>query len=205
MAPVATKNGSKASEETIEIVRPRITRLRIAIRGTSPLICHRWTEKAKKEMLDKHMNKPQKAKEAKDPERDFEGSLYRLEDGSGYGFPAVAFKSAAVRAGKQVGLVMVDLRTWFHVRGELVRIDGEPRPREDMVRLNGTKPDIRYRGEFPEWSTTVEVEVNESKLSVDQLVSLFDGAGFGVGVGEWRPERDGQYGRFEVTGVERIS
>jgi hypothetical protein len=27
---------------------------------------------------------------------------------------------------------------------------------------------------------------------------MLEAAGYGVGVGEWRPERDGVFGRFEV-------
>lgn len=192
----ATQNGSGS---VLEIPRPSILHVGVEVEGISPLICHRWSDKARKQMLDKQMKKATKGHDAKDPQKDYEESLYLL-DGGGYGFPSVAFKAAAIRAGKQVGLVMADLRTHFHVRGELVPIKGEPEMREDMVRIQQTS-DIRYRGQFPEWSATIPVELDETKLSVEQLVSLFAGAGFGVGVGEWRPEKNGQFGRFSVTGV----
>ncbi len=194
---VSTSNGSG----TITIPKPNILRVNINVEGISPLICHRWSDKAKKQMLDKQMKKASKSREAKDPEQDYRDSLYRLPDEDGYGFPAVAFKAAAVRAAKQVGLPMTDVRTWFHVVGELVKIEGEPEMREDMVRIQQTT-DIRYRGQFPEWTAKVPIDLDESKLSIEQLVSLFAGAGFGVGVGEWRPEKDGQYGRFEVREVQ---
>lgn len=58
--------------------------------------CHAWSEKAKRQMLDKQMKKAQSAKEAKSPEQDYHDSLYHLE-GGGYGFPAVAFKAAGGR------------------------------------------------------------------------------------------------------------
>ena len=186
---------------TITVPKPSIVSLTINVTGLSPLICHRWSEKAKKQMLDKQMKKASKAKEAKDPEQDFEDSLYRTEDG-GYGFPAVAFKAAAVRAGTYAEMHMTFLRGAFHVSGELVPIVGEPTPREDMVRLGGKTADIRYRGEFQKWSASVPVELNSSVLSVEQLTNLFTIAGFSVGVGEWRPEKNGQYGRFEVESVE---
>lgn len=74
--------------------------------------------------------------------------------------------------------------------------------REDMVRLPSRVADIRYRGQFRDWSATVPLRVNTSVLSLEQIANLFVVAGFAVGVGEWRPERNGQYGTFEVGQIE---
>lgn len=175
-----------------------IQSLQLGLRGVSPLICHAWSEKAKRQMLDKQTKKASTGKEAKDPEADYRGSLYPHPDG-GYGFPCVAFKAAAVRAGTYSDQKMTFLRGAFHVVGEFAKIDGEPRPREDMVRVGMGTADIRYRAEFPEWAVTLDLRLNVRALSVDQVVNLFRIAGFSVGVGEWRPERDGSYGMFEVA------
>lgn len=185
---------------TIQLPELALKHLGIHIVGTSPLICHKWSEKAKRQMLDKQLGRAKTGKEPKNPEEDFESSLYRLEDGT-FGFPSVAFKAAAVRAGTYADLKMTFLRGAFHVLGELVPIDGAPKPREDMVRVGMGTADIRYRGEFIDWEAVVPVDLNERALSVEQLVNLFRIAGFAVGVGEWRPEKDGQYGRFEVREV----
>lgn len=189
-----------ATPTTITLPELSKTRLGIDIVGTSSLITHKWSEKAKKEMLDKQMGKAKTGKTPKNPEQDFEEALYRTENG-GYGFPSVAFKAAAVRAGTYADLKMTFLRGAFHVLGELVEIVGEPKPREDMVRVGMGTADIRYRPEFIDWTATVPVVLNERALSVEQLVNLFRIAGFSVGVGEWRPEKDGQHGCFDVTGV----
>ena len=186
--------------QVITLVPPKVETVHIEVVGTASLICHRWSEKAKKMMLDKQTKRATGAKQVKDPQKDFEDSLYRHPDG-GYGFPSVAFKAAAVRAGTYSDMKMTFLRGAFHVTGELVPIDGEPTMREDMVRLQGTTADVRFRGEFKEWSATVPLQVNTSVLSIEQLANLFVIAGFAVGVGEWRPERNGQYGRFEVGGI----
>lgn len=173
-------------------------RITIEIEGISPLIVHAWSEKAKKMILDKQMKLNTKGKEAKDPKQDYEDSLYRTDDG-GYGFPVIAFKAAAVRAGTDLGYKMTDLRRAFHIEGSLVRLVGEPRMREDMVRISGGTADIRYRGEFPEWAAQLVVDFKPTAISREQLVALFDEAGFSVGVGEWRPERSGSFGRFRVV------
>ena len=174
--------------------------------GDTPLICHAWSAKAKKEMLDKQMGKARGKKEPKDPQRDYEEAFYRLPDGTP-GFPTIAFKAAAVGASRQVeGLTMVFLRGAFHTVGELAAIEGEPRMREDMVRLGGPSnpADLRYRPEFPEWAATLSIRLNAAALTIEQLVHLFNQAGFSVGVGEWRPERDGMYGMFHVQGINEV-
>lgn len=184
----------------IEVPKININHMELVLIGDSPLISHRWSEKARKQMLDKQMKKAKTAKEAKDPERDFRESLYDHPDG-GYGFPCVAFKNAAVGACRfSDGIKMTEARGAFHVVGELAKIEGhEPTMREDMVRVGMGTADIRYRGQFEKWSVRLFIDYNRDALSPEQIVNLFNLAGFGVGVGEWRPEKDGSYGRFHVA------
>lgn len=183
----------------IAIPQIAIKELQLTLIGDSPLICHKWSDKAKQMMLDKQTGKAIQKKAPKDPEQDYKDSLYDHPDG-GYGFPSVGFKAAAVSACRSVeGIKMTEARAAFHVPGELIKIEGEPRPREDMVRIGMGTADIRYRGEFPDWRAKVTVRYNEAVLTPSQIVNLFNVAGFGVGVGEWRPEKDGSYGMFHVA------
>ena len=190
----------KNTEEVVELKSIRIERINLEIEGDSSLIVHAWSAKAKKEMLDKQMKKAKTAKDAKDPQRDYEEAFYRLPDGKP-GFPTIAFKQAAVSAGGRFsdGLKMTELRGAFFIDGELAEINGEPSMREDMVRVGMGTADIRYRPEFKAWKVTLPIKYNADKISLEQLVNLFNLAGFGVGVGEWRPEKDGQYGMFHVV------
>jgi hypothetical protein len=184
--------------ETITLPRLSLQVFTMRLVGDSPLICHAWSAKAKKQMLDAQMKKARQAKEAKDPEQDVRDSLYPHPAG-GYGFPAVAFKNAAVDACSSIaGISKVEARGAFHIVGDLVQIEGKPSPREDMVRVGMGTADIRYRGEFREWSTSITVRHNTNVLSVEQIANLFNTAGFAVGVGEWRPQRDGSFGMFHV-------
>jgi hypothetical protein len=188
-----------------------IRTVEIRLVGDSPLICHAWSDKAKKLMLDKQMKKAKSGKEAKDPWRDFCDSMYWLTERpespdaddittARFGFPVVAFKAAAVGACRFVdGVKMTEARGAFHIIGEMTEIEGTPEIREDMVRVGMGTADIRYRGEFKEWATTLTVRYNGTALSTEQIVNLFNTAGFGVGVGEWRPEKNGSYGMFHVS------
>ena len=190
----------REESQEVKLTGLAIDGLRLRLIGTSPLIVHKWSEKAKKQMLDKQMKRASQGKAAKDPDQDYRESLYIRDDGT-YGFPAVAFKAAAVRAGTYCEMKMVFLRGAFHVEGDLVHVEGEPQRREDMVRVGMGTADIRYRPEFPKWATELDVSYNSRALAAEQIVNLFEIAGFAVGVGEWRPEKDGQFGRFRVEAI----
>lgn len=188
-----------AATASISVPAPDIQTAVFRLVGTAPLICHAWSHKAKAAMLAKQMKRAAPAKAAKDPEQDFLDSLYPMPDGDGYGFPAIAFKAAMVRAGTYLDLKMTFLRGAFHVPGELVRIEGTPEPREDMVRVGMGTADIRYRGEFMPWAVDLPVSFNANVISHEQIANLLVTAGFSVGVGEWRPEKNGSYGMWELA------
>lgn len=175
----------------------RIIRIRIV--GDSALIVHRWSEKAKRLMLEKQMGIASAGREHKDPEQDYMDSIYYCINAKP-GFPTIAFKNAAVTACTSLGksVTKVAARQAFHVLGEMAEITGSHRRREDMVRVGMGTADIRFRAEFPEWEVQLDIQYNARVLSAEQVINLFNTAGFAVGVGEWRPERDGSFGRFHV-------
>lgn len=198
-----------ASAVSVELPPLNLQRIEVTLVGDTPFIMHKWSEKAKKEMLDKQMKKAKAAKAAKDPQRDFEESIYVIgkhKDRQLYGFPVVAFKSSAVTACTSIGgITKVQARQAFRILGEFAYIEGaEPRMREDMVRVGMGTADIRYRGEFWPWWTTLAISHNANVMSAEQILNMLNTAGFGVGVGEWRPEKDGQYGCFHVADPDDI-
>lgn len=202
-----------ASKTTgIELPPLAIQTLKVRLIGDSPLIVHAWSPKALKQMADKQQKKATAGREAKDPWADFCGSMYWLSDrpekpteddvvNAKFGFPAIAFKAAAVTACTSISsITKVAARQAFHVEGEFVEIVGPPPSmREDVCRVGMGTADLRYRGEFSPWSVELIVKFNGGLMSAEQVINLFETAGFAVGVGEWRPERDGSNGRFHVA------
>lgn len=188
------------ANKVVEIARLETRQLELILIGDSPLISHAWSEKAKKTMRDKQMKKATGGREAKDPEQEFQNSLHHMP-GGGHGFPAIGFKASGVTAVTSLAsMTKVAARQAFHINGDLIRIEGAPpRMREDMVRVGMGLADLRYRGEFWPWFVRLPVSYNTKMFSIEQIVNLFNTAGFAVGVGEWRPERDGQFGRFHVA------
>lgn len=206
----------QAAQTTIELPPLNIQRIDVPIIGDGGLICHAWSKKAREEMLAKQMKKASAGRAAKDPWRDFCESLYWLDgmpadpqpedvEAGRFGFPAVAFKAAAITAVTTIGaLTKVAARQAFHIAGEFVPLIGPPPSmREDMARVGMGTADIRFRGEFKPWGAILPIEFNANVFSAEQVVNLIHAGGFGVGVGDWRPEKDGVSGRFHVgTGAE---
>jgi hypothetical protein len=185
------------------INRPNIQKITVPIVGTSPLIMHKFSEKAKKQMLDKQMKKAAKKTAARDPQQEFKDSIYRNAKGK-VAFPANAVKQAIVSAARSVdGLPMTVLRASVFVKGDeadLIPVKHkELRMREDTVKIGQGTTDLRFRGEVLGWTMDLPIEYNADVISAEQVLNLLQIAGFSNGLGEWRPERNGNYGTFTLA------
>jgi len=83
---------------------------------------------------------------------------------------------------------------------ETGEIHSFPRQREDVVRLAGASrsADLRYRPEFIGWRANLFVTYVQSCISRNSVINMINAGGMGVGVGEWRPERRGEFGTYVV-------
>jgi hypothetical protein len=88
----------------------------------------------------------------------------------------------------------------------LVEIVGEPEFREDVVRLGGPSrsADLRFRPMFPEWECVLSVTYIKSSIDRNSILSLIDAGGMCVGVGEWRPEKRGEFGTYAIDHTKEI-
>ena len=214
---------TKKTDAVVAEIRPLdIKTVTIRIVGDSPLIVHAWSEKAKRMMLEQQMKTTKtKAKEARDPYDDFIQSLYWLtdkpaestpeafekaiNDGAKFGFPVTAVKQSANSAAYRLNWVknQMELRSAYFLEsefGDMFEIQGcVPEMREDMVRIGMGSADLRYRAEFKNWSAEMTLKYNASgNISLEQILNCINAGGFAVGLGEWRPERDGDFGRYHI-------
>ena len=97
----------------------------------------------------------------------------------------------------------IDIVPNVYRREQLVEIHSDcPMLREDMVRVGMGSADIRYRGEFNNWYADLQIEYNNNgQHSLEQILNIINAGGAVCGIGEWRPEKDGQYGMFHVESV----
>jgi hypothetical protein len=197
----------------------------VCLVGNTPLIVHAWSEKSRREMLQKQTKATKSGKEARNPQEDFLNSLYEMGVDRGkkfYGFPVTGIKNAILSSAhkdKGVPRAVVQRALWLdadmvRVRPALsgaicdmplVRIYGsDPEMREDMVRigagLNKTA-NLAYRGQFSTWAVMLTGRFNETALSTDALQFLINEAGLGTGIGEWRNEKKGIFGAFRLANI----
>lgn len=194
--------------KTITIEPIEVRRIEVVLVGDSPLLVHRFSEKMRKAMLDKMNKTAALGREERDPRQEAEECLHFTADGRP-GMPATAFKAAMVNAVTQVKgtLTKVLVKQAVHVEtpdpNGIIPIEGEWVVHESAVRLPTGVADIRFRPMFPAgWRARLTISYNARAISDKQIVSLLQYAGFGVGLGDWRPERGGTYGRFHVAGEE---
>lgn len=182
-----------------------IQEVKIKIRGISPLIMHRFSETSKEAIIKTTTKQAKKIREAKNIEKEIEEAKYLTNNGSP-AFPVIGFKKAMTRAGKQLGIKMTEARTNFFVIGEfsdhcnteVTELSGQWDYRYDNIVVGQGKADIRCRPQLNNWTAIITVGYNSSVISFEQIINMLQIAGYGVGVGDWRPEKDGSFGRFEV-------
>lgn len=214
---MATKN-----TDIIEIRPLDIKTVNLHIVGDTPLIMHAWSEKAKRMMLEAQMGLAKgKKKEYKNPVEDFINSMYWLEgkpteyteeayenaiaSGARFGFPVTGFKQAAISSAYRMGWSKnkVSLQGEFFFEADedgMIEIKSDkPIMREDMVKVGMGTADLRYRGEFRNWSADIVMRYNANgQYSLENIVNMINAGGYVCGIGEWRPEKSGQNGMFHI-------
>jgi hypothetical protein len=185
--------------------------------GDAPLICHAWSEKAKREMLRKQIQqiKAQRA-EARDPHEDFTNSLYDMGDGV-YGFPPTSIKLAMISiAHVDRGVAKSDVQRAIFFDADIISVRpalagaicdmplvrivaGAPEMREDMVRI-GTglrkTANLAYRGQFFPWAVNLTGRFFSDTIREEALINLIYWSGLSIGIGEWRNEKNGMMGSY---------
>jgi hypothetical protein len=208
---------SYSSNEARELINMHLKPIRVDSFETEivgdDLITHRWSEKALKEMLrNQQMTKEEKKlskmnRAPKNPKEEYEGARYHWDNKDW--FPANGIKKAMVSAGFALGIPRSIIQRCVFVVGDQRRDYVEIKyarivMREDAVRVgpfNKREADLRYRPEYQNWSAKLVVKYRSDVITHEQCLLLIENAGFSIGIGEWRPEKSGQAGTFQIRKV----
>ena len=198
------------------IDQPRERHLLLRAVGISPLLCSRFPPEIGIEILRGQTGGGGKLKKKppRKPDKEYIDSLYKYSRRGKirYGFPSGGIKNSAVSTARTLdkSVKQTFLRQAFfvdceHPEGYLPIISKSgPKKQMDMVKPsmgNGRVPVLR--GRFQDWEIPFTVVFDERVISPAQIVSVFATAGSSVGIGAWRPERGGRFGRFIVKSARR--
>lgn len=209
---------NNASKGTFTISAPNFEVVQIAIRGSAPLMVHRFSMKARKQIEAKQTGADSvKAKrQPKNYEAEFNGARY--VSGEGWdGFHAAAVRNAMVRAASYAeGLTMTRAKGLIFVEADgFDADDGTP-----LVRILGCKPkhdtrparndnggiDIRNRPRYDGWHAIVRIKFDKDSLTAQDVLNLLARAGESVGIGDGRPGSPNSNGTgFGTFAVEALA
>ena len=190
-----------ATKTAIRLPVPELTLFRLKLEGTSPLITDAFSEPRRVKLAATQDGSAKVKPGPRQPEVEFQESIYRLADGA-YGVPKLAFRkaiqAAAVRMTDVKGTEVLAAFAIDTPDECLPLITGEPRMRTDHVVRMG-RGNLAYRSEFWPWSIILPIRLDHEVVSLEQFVHIVFKAGLGVGIGNWRPEKKGDYGCWTVA------
>lgn len=204
--------------EVVTISAPNMQRARFTIRGTTPLVLHAFSQKARNQIRATQEQgstaKKGKKREPKDFDAVYEGSRHRAPEGWD-GFPAAAIRNGMISACRTVGFQMTKAKLSIFCEADgvdtkdgtpLVRITkGEPYKVEHMARNDNGGVDIRARPMWdPGWEAVVRLRWDADQFTVTDVANLLMRMGLQVGLGEGRPDSKNSaglgWGLFDVEG-----
>lgn len=213
-----TTNVKKSDSKTIAIPAPQFEGIVLRIRGTAPYVQHKFSQKAKNQIMATQaaggVAKSKKVREAKDFDEVCRNATHFSREGW-IGIPAASFRNAMISACRTVGFKMTHakLAAWIEADGfdaddgtPLVRIQGEPRRHDAYARNDNGSVDIRSRPMWEQWSAEIRIRFDSGMLSRDDVCNLMMRVGMQVGIGEGRPDSKNSagmgWGTFELVGGE---
>ena len=201
----------------IKISAPNIREAKFLIRGTAPLVVHKFSAKAKAMIRQKQeagsLANKGKSKSAKNFDEVFQGARHLSSEGWD-GIPAGAFRAGIISACRLVGFKMTLAKLSIFVAADgfdetegtpLVRIlsPKEPERNESMVRLATGVCDISVRPMWKIWGAELRIQYDADQFTADDVRNLLARVGAQVGVCEGRPDSKSSagcgWGTFELV------
>ena len=184
-----------------------LRRIEIEIRGTQPLLINRFGEQEQAEKTTRRV----RVQENIDPREEATKKANIAPDGTYY-FSAFAIPNALSNAGgshKQKGSrktlrfvvpsavrMESDTVTILNGKGPATSFEVDSRP----VTIPSTKGRVmRHRPRFNQWGARFALIVNDDLIDPQTVHQLLNEAGQGIGIGDFRPEKRGPFGTFQVV------
>lgn len=174
-------------------------KIKVTIQGTTPLLFNRFR--------DTQIEGKSKKRTGAIMESEIEDKLYLNEKGKVL-LPAVYIKNALSEASKQFKIVGKGKSTYTKLVAST--IDVEPfmidfdSDKYEVFRISAVNPMTRgrmmtERPKFNKWSASFEIILNDPAIPINVINEILEHAGKYVGIGDWRPQTKGMFGKFLIS------
>jgi hypothetical protein len=202
----------KKNEETTEIRPIEMRTIGVNIVGMSPLIMHRFSAKARQQLLfpPPRKNMAERATTMKhDPLLEYREALYKNsnpKEPTLFHMPVGMIHGALASAALDIpGATKAAVERLTNVIRQ-INLFGVPYLGMDMVRSSdqARTPDVRTRPKFKRWAFTVNIRYKTDPLTDTQILNLLAAAGEIVGLGDWRTQKGGAgaWGNFRLASAD---
>lgn len=203
-------------EKSVVIKAPKFMTAVFEIKGTAPLVIHRFSAKTKQEMKQK-METGKAAGNKKNREAKNTDDLYReakyVSPQGWEGFHAAAVRNAMISACRLVGFKMTLAKLSLFVEADgwdkdepqipLIRIYGKSVKQEDMARVETGQPYVTVRAAYYDWTSKVKIRWDGDQFTTEDVANLLTRVGQQVGLCEGRPDSKNSagmgWGLFSVS------
>lgn len=204
-----------AATQSLLIKAPDLRIATFLIKGTAPLVIHRFSAKLKEQMAKKmEEGKSASSKKNRDPKNSddtFNQARYISKEGWD-GFHAAAIRNAMISACRLVNFKMTLAKMSIFVIADgwdasepqipLVRIYGKATKQSDMARVETGQPYVTTRAAYHDWSAKVKIRFDADQFSIGDVSNLLSRVGMQVGLCEGRPDSKNSagmgWGLFEL-------
>ena len=177
-------------------------KIKVKIEGTTPIIFNRFR--------DTQIEGKSKKRTGAMANVDIEDKLYKCEDK--ICIPAVYLKNCLSEASKQFKIVGKGKSTYSKLVAST--IDIEPfmikleTKKYEVFRISAVNPMTKgrmmtERPKFNKWSAEFEIIINDPAVPIEVINEILEHAGKYVGVGDWRPEKKGMFGKFMIVSFKK--
>jgi hypothetical protein len=174
-------------------------KIKVTIEGTTPILFNRFRDTA--------IEGKSKKRTGAMAEAEIEDKLYQDENGKTL-LPATYIRNSIVEASKQFKIVGKGKSTYSKLVASTIQI--EPFMIElkagnyEVFRISAVNPMTKgrmmtERPRYTKWEASFEIILNDSAVPVSVINEILEQAGKYVGIGDWRPEKKGMFGKFMIT------
>ena len=180
--------------------------IQVEIRGVTALLIHRFGEDTEQKGSTRRIEIKRIS-----PREEATKNAYIAKDGSFY-FSAASIPGTMKNAGsnhKSTGSrkslryvvpaaisMLTDAVTILNGKSPAKDFEVDSRP----VTIPATKGRVmRHRPRFDSWSAKFDLVIDDNMISIETAQQLLTEAGMSYGIGDFRPEKGGPFGRFRIV------